>query len=418
MTDTVEVVRQELQRLRALHASGGLSDAQYAKSRSSLERKLVDHVLDGPVLAETAASPTPRAQAATAARPGGWLWVALGGFAVLLAAAGYWWTGSPDHIGQAPPGFGSQSQGGADDVAGSGAATGAPHALDKEQFTALIERLAARLKEQPDDAEGWTMLGRSYMALGRQDEGLAAFERAIKLRPDDATGLADYADALAMKNGRSLEGEPTRLIERALKLDPDNLKALTLAGTVAFNGGDYAKAAQYWDRAAKVGPADSPIVQQARAGAAEARELGKLPATAPAGAGGKAPSATTTGPAAVAVGNAGTLAGTVTLAPALKGKVAAEDSVFIFARPAEGSRMPLAFLRKQVKDLPFTFQLDDSLAMSPAAKLSTTAGPVVVGARISKTGQAMPQPGDLQGLSGAIAVGSTGVAVVIADEVK
>jgi cytochrome c-type biogenesis protein CcmH len=80
--------------------------------------------------------------------------------------------------------------------------------------------------------------------------------------------------------------------------------------------------------------------------------------------------------------------------------------------------MPLAFLRKQVKDLPFTFRLDDSLAMSPAANLSAATGPVIVGARISKSGQAMPQPGDLEGLSGAIAVGSSGVTVVIANPVK
>ncbi len=418
MTDTVQVLRQQLEQLRSQHASGAIDDAQYAERSAPLERRLVDELVGSPAPAGAA----PATQTAAPARPAGRLWLALGGLAVVLAAAGYWWTGSPDQIGQQPQGFGTQAQAGADAADGPAAAASAPHALDSEQFSALVERLAARLKDQPGDGEGWSMLGRSYMALGRQDDAVAAFERAVKLRPDDATGLADYADALALKNGRSLEGEPTRLIERALKVDPDNLKALTLAGTVAFNGGDFAKAAQYWDRAAKVGPPDSPMVQQARAGAAEARERGKLPAVA---ADDKAPvvAASEKAPAvapatATTPGAAGTVAGTVTLAPALKGKVGAEDAVYVFARAAEGSRMPLAFLRKQVKDLPFTFVLDDSLAMAPTARLSTAAGPVIVGARISKSGQAMPQPGDLEGLSGATAVGSAGVAVVIANTVK
>ena len=223
-----------------------------------------------------------------------------------------------------------------------------------------------------------------------------------------------------MNNGRQLDGEPAKVIARALKLDPNNLKALTLAGTAAFNRADYAQAVKFWDRAAEVGPADSPIVQQARNAASEARELGKLPA-----AGGKAQvaassdksPATASGGKAPAVASAGTVTGTVALAPGLKGKVAPDDAVFIFARAAEGSRMPLAMVRKQVKDLPFTFRLDDSQALSPSARLST-ATRVIVGARVSKSGQAMPQSGDLEGLAGAADVGSTGVAVVIADVLK
>jgi cytochrome c-type biogenesis protein CcmH len=107
----------------------------------------------------------------------------------------------------------------------------------------------------------------------------------------------------------------------------------------------------------------------------------------------------------------------VSLAPALAGKASPDDTVFIFARAAEGSRAPIAIVRKQVKDLPFTFRLDDSLAMSPASLIST-AGRVLVGARVSKSGQAMPQPGDLDGLTAPTAVGSSGVSVVIANEVK
>jgi len=400
MAESAKLIRQQLQQLRSLHASGVLSDAEYAESCAPLERKLAG----GSVPPEAAAKP----QADAAARPPPRLWAALGAVAVLIAAAGYFWTGAPDQINQVPSGFGDQAASGAE------AAASAPHALDSAQFAALIERLAARMKEHPDDADGWSMLGRSYMAMGREDEALVAFEHAVKLLPNDASRLADYADALAVKNGRSLEGEPTKFIERALKADPDNLKALTLAGTAAFNRGDYAKAVQYWDRAVTVGPPDSPIVEQARSAAAEARERGKLPAAA---AVGKLPPAATAGASATVAGATGAVAGTVTLAPALKGKAAPDDTVFIFARPAEGSRVPIAIVRKQVRDLPVAFRLDDSLAMSPSVLLST-AGRVIIGARVSKSGQAMPQPGDLEGLTGATAVGSTGVAVVIANEVK
>jgi len=407
MATSAKLIRQQLQQLRALHASGVLSDVQYAESRAPLERKLAGGA--GPV--QAAAAPKSAAQPVAPSRPSGRLWAALAGIAILIAAAGYFWKGAPDFPGQGEEGMGDQA------APGSAAAASAPHSVNSAEFAALIERLAARMKQQPDDADGWSMLGRSYMAMGREDEALAAFEQAVKLLPDDASRLADYADALAMKNGRSLDGEPTRLVERALKADPNNLKALTLAGTAAFNRGDYAKAVQHWDRAVKVGPPDSPIVEQARSAAAEARERGKLPAVASVD---KLPPAATAGgtsAAAAGTGAAGAVAGTVSLAPALMGKAAPDDTVFIFARPAEGSRMPIAIVRKQVRDLPFTFRLDDSLAMSPSSLLSK-AGSVIVGARISKSGQAVPQPGDLEGLTGATAVGSTGVAVVIANEVK
>jgi len=224
-----------------------------------------------------------------------------------------------------------------------------------------------------------------------------------------ASTLADYADASAVQNGGTLEGEPLKLIERALTSDPTHVKALVLAGTAAFNREDYAGAVAFWERAVEVGPADSGLVEMARGGIAEARERGKLPAAAQASAAKPAPTP--------ALSAASAVSGRVSLAPAMQGRVQPEDTVFVFARPANGSRMPLAILRLQVKDLPATFTLDDSLAMSPAARLSG-AGTVVVGARISKSGQAMPQRGDLEGLSSPVPVGSAGVSVVIASDVQ
>lgn len=415
MTDTLEALRQRLQQLRALRADGTLDEERFAPAAADLERQIVERVLAAPQAAAAAASATSAASsdptASSPPRASGRLWGAVGLVALLLAAAGYWSTGSPERIGEPPPGFEAQAGG---DAAAPAEGASAPHAMDSAQFAAMTERLAERLKAQPDDPVGWSMLGRSYMALGRFDDGLAAFERAASLRPNDAGALADLADALAVKNGRELDGEPLKLVERALKIDPNNLKALTLAGTAAFNRGDYAKAAAFWDRAVKVGPPDSPIVQQARNAADEARQLGKLPsAVAGAASTPAAGQAATPAPAA----GEGTITGTVTLAPALRGKVSPDDAVFIFARPAAGSRMPLAIVRKQVRDLPFAFRLDDTQAMSPAARISQ-AGQVIVGARVSKSGQAMPQPGDLEGLSPPVAVGTSGLAVEIGSEVR
>ena len=98
------------------------------------------------------------------------------------------------------------------------------------QIEAMVEKLAARLKEQPNDVEGWTMLGRSYAVLGRHEQASAAFKKALELKPDDPALLTDYADTLAASNGGNLEGEPSRLLTRALRHDPNNQKALSLAG--------------------------------------------------------------------------------------------------------------------------------------------------------------------------------------------
>jgi cytochrome c-type biogenesis protein CcmH len=416
MTDTVQDLREQLLQLKNQHAAGTLDARRYAKRRAALERRLAALMSPGDRTAAQSPRPaTPATPAAPAAgRPGARLWAGIAVLVVLVAAAGYRWTAAPAVIGQPPAGFT-----GADAPAASPAAP--PHAMDDGQMIAMTDRLAERLKSQPGDAAGWTMLGRSYMALGRFPEALAAHEQALKLQPNDASTLADYADALAVQNDRNLAGEPTRLIEQALKLDPDHLKALGLAGTAAFNRKDYAQAVKHWDRAVQVGAADNPMVQQARSAAAEARQLGKLP---PAAAAAVAPPAAAAAPATpgaaaskVAPAVPAGVSGTVTLAPALAAKAQPDDTVFIFARPAEGSRMPLAIVRKQVRDLPIAYRLDDSVAMSPAALLSA-AGRVVVGARVSKSGQAMPQPGDLEGLSAPVSVGAAGVDIAIAGTVK
>jgi cytochrome c-type biogenesis protein CcmH len=396
MTQDIAALKRQLQQLQELHASGTLGEAAYAEARGRLEREIVDRVMAG----ETPAAATPATPAETAGargpRPSRRLLAALGVGIVALAVVGYRWTGSPSLA------LSSAAAPAAPAAPGSEAA---PHALGSDQIAAMVDRLAERLKERPDDAEGWAMLGRSYVALGQHEKAVPAFEKATALRPDDAVLLADHADALAVRNGRSLAGEPIQLVQRALKADPRNLKALALAGTEAFDRADYPAAAAYWQRLVDAAPPDSPFVAPAREGLAEARQRGGLPA----------PKAEASPPMPAAPGGA-VLSGTVTLAPALRAKAAPEDTVFVFARAAEGPRMPLAILRRQVKDLPLQFKLDDSLAMSPAARLSG-ASRVVVGARVSKSGDAMPQPGDLSGQTAPVSVGAQGLTIEISQVV-
>jgi cytochrome c-type biogenesis protein CcmH len=298
-------------------------------------------------------------------RPSAALLAGLAAFVLLFTAAGYAWLGNVAGLGVGP------------------------------QLEGMVERLALRLRQQPGDAEGWAMLGRSYAVLGRFPEAMAAYRQLIALRPRDAQAHADYADVLASAHGGELLGEPQRLIEQALALDPDNLKALALAGSAALRRGDMAAARGHWERALSLAEPGSELALEFQAMIASTRS----------------------GQAAAALAE---IRGRVTLAPALNARAAPDDTLFVFARAAQGTPMPLAILRKKVRDLPLEFSLDDSLAMSPALRLSGLSGTaqVIVGARISRSGQALPQPGDLQVLSAPLAVGTRGVELQIGEVLR
>lgn len=272
-----------------------------------------------------------------------------------------------------------------DALATSPASPEADGANPDQAVEAMLATLAQRLQtpsgDPAHDAQGWTMLARSYAALLRFKEADQAFARALSLSPHDAQLLVDRADVLAMLQDRRLAGEPERLIADALRADPGNLKALALAGNAAFERLDKDAARGYWQRARALAPAGGEFAAELD------RDLAELGATQ--------------GPVPGAEGlPAARVSGRVSLAPALAARAAPTDTVFVFARPVGGG-MPLAMLRRTVADLPFEFSLDDSLAMSPRATLSGSAR-VVVGARISRAGQAAAQPGDLAGDSGEI----------------
>ena len=295
-------------------------------------------------------------------------------------------------------------------VASSPERTG--HDLSESQVAAMVDNLAKRLKAHPDEVEGWELLARSYTALGRFGEAADAYAHADALVPDNADLLADYADVLAMAQGKQLSGKPLALVRRALSIDPQQKKALALAATAALEAHDLDAALVYWRRLLAQFPEGSDDAKQINAIVSEIESTRhKDQSTAATGA----TAAGRTDQAAVAPGPspAGkTIAGRVDISAALAAKVALTDTVFVFARALDGPRVPLAVLRVPARELPKQFILDDSMGMAAGMKLSTTAA-VVVEARISKSGNALPQPGDLSGRSGPVKPGATGVQVTI-----
>ena len=288
-------------------------------------------------------------------------------------------------------------------------AHGAMSDMGTPRTAAAISSLEQKVKENPSDGESLLLLARAYMEAERYTESTIVFDKLTQSIGDEAWIWADYADAQAMAQGQTLRGKPTELINKALAIDSNQAKALALAGSAAMERGDFPAAIQYWQKLRMQLPSESEDAKMIDSGLAEARQM--LAHVK----GAKAPMLEQINqPAATASALAGKerITGKVTLSDALKGKVSPDDTVFVLARAAEGPKMPLAILRKQVRDLPLMFELDDSMAMSPQMKLS--AFDKVVGvARISKAGVAMPQAGDAQGMSTPLRPGTKNVIVKI-----
>jgi cytochrome c-type biogenesis protein CcmH len=375
------VYRDQLRELETDVRAGTLAPDQRDKARQEIEARLIADLGKGEAPAESHRGARRVA-------------LALGLAVPIFALAVYLSVGNPGAL--AP-----QADAGA-----------APHGMSAQQFQTLVTRLAERMKQNPEDTEGWMMLGRSYAVLGRFGDSSDAYAKAVARAPKDAQLLADYADALAMAQGRTLQGEPENILKRALAADPNNVKALVLAGTAAFDRNDRAGAVRYWERALSVLPAESDMAQRVRASIEEARGPAQVARAAK-----PAPAQSSQAPRAAPAQGAASVSGVVSLDSRLAGKVAPDDTVFIFARAAEGPRMPLAILRRQGRDLPVQFTLDDSMAMAPQMKLSAFPR-VVIGARVSKTANATASPGDLQGLSAPVSVGAAGIGVLIDTEIR
>jgi cytochrome c-type biogenesis protein CcmH len=220
--------------------------------------------------------------------------------------------------------------------------------------------------------------------------------------------LADYADVVAMSQGRRLAGEPEKIIARALSLDPRHVKSLALSGSAAFERGDFAAAVREWRTILTLVPPDSQVAQSIGNSISDAeRRSGGAVASAP----------VESRPAPRAAGGSASVSGSVTLSAELAGKVPADATLFVFARAVDGSRIPLAMARINAAKLPFAFKLDDSMSMAPNVKLSS-AQTVVIGARLSRSGDALAKSGDVEGFSAPVAIGATGVTVTIGSVVK
>ncbi|MBC7716457.1 MAG: c-type cytochrome biogenesis protein CcmI, partial [Pseudorhodobacter sp.] len=362
----LEILRAQVSQLDADLANGSLDADQHLAARTEISRRVLD---------EEAVTEAPRVVGASKKTA-----LTLAVFVPVFALAGYSFLGNFEAIS-------------AQTVAAS-----AEGEVTQAEITAMVDTLALRMKENPGDPVGWTMLANAYSALQRFPEADQAYRKATALSPKNAQLFADHADVLAMIQGRSAAGEPLKLIEQALAIDPDNLKALALAGSAAFERKDFPAALGYWGKARKLAP-EGEFANSLDASIAEIKQ------TAPGAVAMGLPAGPTAAPAiepavqsvqsapslpsmaaanASAAANSAAITGTVSLAPALLARAAPTDTVFIFARAAQGPRMPLAIVKKQVSDLPFNFKLDDSTAMSPQMKLSNFAD-VVVGARISKS---------------------------------
>lgn len=404
------VLREQLAALDAELGSGALDPEQHRLARIEIERRALEEEQAGEQ------APVPKRAGKTA--------VGIGLFIPLFVFVVYALVGDPQAM--LP-----QSE---------SVAAGPAGEVSMAQIESMVEKLAQRLETkttaEAGDDKAWTMLARSFAALQRYPEASRAYGRARALSPDDAQLLADHADVLAMLQGQSVRGEPRKLIDRALQLDPKNLKALALAGSAAFELKDYATALKYWGEALRVAPAGSEFaaglessMQQAREAAAGGAPAGSAATTA-AAAPAPAPTQPQAQPQAQAqaqtqpqaqpqaqatpqpVAPGAATHGVVRLDGALAAKVAPGDTVFVFARAAQGPRMPLAIIKRKAGDLPLAFSLDDSSAMSPELKLSRFPS-VVIGARISRSGDAMPRSGDLVGQVGPVDTGSGNLVIVI-----
>ena len=400
-TSNVAILRDQLAELETDLANGNIPRPQYEQAKRELEQRVLE---ESKAMATAKAAPPPRA--------GAWAAAVLGGLLPIAALGLY--VGLGNHEAFSP----------AAQMAAAGGGDG-QHDLTPAKVEEMAASLATKLERDPGNGEGWIVLARTYNSMGRFPEAVRAYEKAVALIPDDAGLYADYADALAATQ-KGLAGKPMELVERALKLDPTQWKALALAGTYAFDRRDFRQAVEYWEKMKATVPPGSPLAQSIDGSIAEARSLGNIttavvPAKPSATAAAPAAPAARAAPAAPAPASTAkapaalpgtTIGGTVTLSPTLAARAAPGDSVFIFARPAEGARMPLAIIRTTVKDLPARFTLDDSMAMTPEMRMSNFAE-IVVGARVSKSGNAVPASGDLEGFSKPVKIGASGINVVI-----
>jgi cytochrome c-type biogenesis protein CcmH len=356
------IYREDLAKLEVDRKEGVIDQDAYGLALAELRQRLHQDTADGEQLAVL------RSPKKTI--------VAIGIFIPLLAVLMYWWLGSAQQLSEVA----NRPQ------------------MTRQDVEKMVSALSIKMEQNPGDLKGWVILARSYKALGRTQEAEKAYDRAGSFIENDPQLLADYADVAANNANGNFVGKPQALINRALKLDPNNMMALWLAGAAAYSKGDYRGAVQFWQHLAQMLPPNSEDAKVIEGSIMEARTKGHLPATA------KQTSL-----------SGQSVSGVVELKADLKAKIKPDDVVMVIAK-APGVRMPVAIMQAHASELPLQFSLNDSMAMTPTAVISNLQE-VTLEVRISKSGQATPEPGDLYSSTQTVKVGAKNLKVLV-DQVR
>jgi len=389
------VYKDQIHDLEKEYVLGNLSSEELQIAKDELARRLLDDVGDTTQITKS----TPQAWRAP------WIWVM--GFVFLVPVAAsvmYAVMGQP--LALNPAALQAEAEQGSD--------------ISPEKMTEMATALMRRLQDEPNQIDGWIMLARVQRAREHFDESDEAFRKALALSKDDNLAI-EHAEVLAQKNQGNFAGQPWAIIQRVLTADPQHLNALLLAGSASYSELNYRSALRFWERAREVVEPASPDAPELDRAIAQTREKMGLPsAPTRSNAMANAPtsqSATSSVGASNNQASSARISGRVSVIKELADKVAPTDTVFVFATPVSGSRMPLAIVRTTADKLPFDFVLDDSTSMNPAAKLSSMAE-VTVKVRISKSGQAMAQPGDLGVSLTPVKLGSSGLNLMVREPLQ
>jgi cytochrome c-type biogenesis protein CcmH len=380
----IAVYRDQMKEMEADRTNGLISEEQFHAAKLELEARLADDALTPDDAPEPGLVSSRK------------LGYTLGAVLPVAAFGLYFWLGNPASLIAIA------------DAQSSPAHPAMAAAPGEHDLMKMIQKVEEKTQANPDDGEAWAMLAKTYSATEQWQKALPAYEKAIKLLPQDASVLSGYAEALAINNNRVLTGKHMELVQKALEIDQNDIKGLELAGVYAFQEKNFAQASLYFKRLYGLLPPESPYAQDILAAQKQADKVLAqsggpvmgLPADAPA-ADGKTPS--------IAAG--ATIKGRIDIAPALKSSLSATDVLFVFARTGLNGP-PVAAMRASASQLPLEFELNDSMAMNPANSLSQQKQVLLV-ARVSKSGSPMAQSGDFEGALANVKVGASGVKILI-----
>jgi len=373
----VEVARDRLKELRAEHERGELSDEEFEQARQDLDI----------ALAQDLGVPSQDQASDDGGRTGV---ITLAGLLLLIpliVAGTYIEVGTPDALGVKGQAVAQAQQ-------ALGGSDGMP------PLSELVKGLERQLEENPDNPDGWFLLGRTYMNLSRYQDAVRAYRRLDELQPDNSSVQIALADALSMQNDGQIPQEAVRLLGAVYERDRQNVIALWLLGRASLQQGAAELALQFWSKAYPLLDEEPDMQAELRSAIRELESETGLSANIPPAepalpdimAAAPPPSQDNT---AAPAGPGVTVE--VALDPELMDSTSPNDTVFVYAKASSGPPMPLAVARKRVADLPLRVTLSDDMAMMPQMKLSGFPR-VKVGARVSRTGQAIAQSGDLESI--------------------